>query len=484
MERSSLGDTLDADFTIPAMHGYAHNRLCQCTHHPMYLPGTGLEDFEGCERFFPATNNLARVTRHATRFHRLQAIDMLVRQWDEDKYLALGTFLLNNYRQAKTIVVEYTDLLNQQMRKYNIAEADFAHWLEEEKSHLVGLTHEPEEDTLGVAYVEALQNLQKAEAEAAVQRGSLSNPVLEENDDPSKMRVKLTYKKAQAKVQRCEEVVNDLEAELDVRARWTPSSAEYKAAFQYMRERKFRLALDHLERLVVQRLFELQKGHLESTGYRLRVNISKHLKARSETIRTALKAYNTAAAAIGKPKIDFQDLMNTTFIADFDLLRDSRTDIRQKPWADPVKRVIHDQWFKLQHAKEEIKRLNVEIVRLRTWIHDENQLFKSTTDRIATSDPALSQEITARGARQFSVNSWIMKSLDRVGQDGLSGIRWHGTSEEAATLSPATSLPPPTPSIAASTSPGDGDDAEDGEDSEDSLEQQLDDADRIYRIVT
>ncbi|KAJ7508109.1 hypothetical protein B0H11DRAFT_1704757 [Mycena galericulata] len=37
---------------VGAFHGHAHNRLCQLTFLATYVPGLGLEDLEGCERFF------------------------------------------------------------------------------------------------------------------------------------------------------------------------------------------------------------------------------------------------------------------------------------------------------------------------------------------------------------------------------------------------------------------------------------------------
>ena len=74
---------------VPAFHGYAHNRLCQLHHHPLYVSGFGIEDLELCERIFSAFNGLANVTHYASPFHRLQCIDLFARQWDDDKYSEL-----------------------------------------------------------------------------------------------------------------------------------------------------------------------------------------------------------------------------------------------------------------------------------------------------------------------------------------------------------------------------------------------------------
>jgi hypothetical protein len=59
---------------VGAFHGHAHNRLCQLQHLATYVDGLGLEDLEGCERFFSKSNALAGSTRYASVFHRRQSI--------------------------------------------------------------------------------------------------------------------------------------------------------------------------------------------------------------------------------------------------------------------------------------------------------------------------------------------------------------------------------------------------------------------------
>lgn len=79
---------------VGAFHGHAHNRLCQLSWHPLYIKGTGNSEGEGCEHVFSSSNNQARNTRHASRFHRLQAIHEHFSFWDEDKYASLGMIFI------------------------------------------------------------------------------------------------------------------------------------------------------------------------------------------------------------------------------------------------------------------------------------------------------------------------------------------------------------------------------------------------------
>jgi hypothetical protein len=93
VRKSSLGakaSTMRLQGVVPAFHGHAHNRGCQVHWHPMYMDGTGLEDFEQCERCFSGSNSLAANTRLATSFHRWQAIEQYYHFLSLDKYAASG----------------------------------------------------------------------------------------------------------------------------------------------------------------------------------------------------------------------------------------------------------------------------------------------------------------------------------------------------------------------------------------------------------
>ena len=158
---------------VPAFHGYAHNRACQLDHHPLYVVGFGLEDFEGCERIFSSSNFLARLTRHATRFHRHQSMDMHFTQWDEDKYTELsklvhvlamtGTdicpamFLFNNYKQVDQILDEMPKAIAALESGKTPDECDYAAHLEAERIYLASHKKEPETDVIASKYISLLK---------------------------------------------------------------------------------------------------------------------------------------------------------------------------------------------------------------------------------------------------------------------------------------------------------------------------------------
>jgi len=70
---------------VGSFHGHAHNRLCQLQYLATYVKGLGLEDLEGCERFFSKSNALATSVRHSSNFHRRQQITQFIKHMDENE---------------------------------------------------------------------------------------------------------------------------------------------------------------------------------------------------------------------------------------------------------------------------------------------------------------------------------------------------------------------------------------------------------------
>ncbi|KAG2743396.1 hypothetical protein P692DRAFT_20850503 [Suillus brevipes Sb2] len=163
----SLRKTKAADhhliLAVNAFHGHAHNRKCQWQHHPLYLRGFGLEDLETCERVFAASNAAAPLIRHASHFHYVQFLELHFDQWDIDKYPELSRYILNNYKQALTIISDYTKELEAYRATFPREDLDFESWITEEFTYLEAVAVEPTQDATAVEYVEALEKLEKCQ---------------------------------------------------------------------------------------------------------------------------------------------------------------------------------------------------------------------------------------------------------------------------------------------------------------------------------
>jgi hypothetical protein len=163
---------------VDAFHCSAHKRACQLKFHPLYRSGFGLKDLSTCERLFSSLNGTARNIRHSSAFRWMQSIDLHVQQVNEDRYVSLGMlmsvcfdsvsltdttqgdFLLQNYKQALKIQLVHSLQLELFEMSTGFTAADFIRWHQKESTFLsLAKRKEPEETTLKVSYVEALEKV-------------------------------------------------------------------------------------------------------------------------------------------------------------------------------------------------------------------------------------------------------------------------------------------------------------------------------------
>ena len=78
-------------------------------------------------------------------------------------------------------------------------------------------------------------------------------------------KVRTTFERYDAALKR----VTLIEEELGIEKRWIPGDAEYVSAAKDLQERKYFHALDNLENLVIQRMFELTKLSMSGLGMSL-----------------------------------------------------------------------------------------------------------------------------------------------------------------------------------------------------------------------
>ncbi|KAJ7834538.1 hypothetical protein B0H14DRAFT_3110028 [Mycena olivaceomarginata] len=401
LSRSSLGAKVTGmrlRGVVPTFHGHAHNRMCQLSWHPVFVDGVGLEDFEECERTFAKSNNLATCTRFATPFHRQQKIDEHFYFHDQDEHAASERFIFNNYRQVLEKISLDSGQLHLIEQSLGTTAGDYEQYYRAEVKYFEDLRSGPEHFEQTAEYMDMLLKLHI-------------------------FRYRTTF----AKFQATEEALCIFEDEYRIETRWTTDSKEYKDALVLMGERKYRSALTELERLVVARLLELTKLGMGGVGYKLRVKISKALKTHAEAIRRALKAYNEAAAALptAREQLLWADVMNKTSLAEFDLLRDTRGDVRRQPWAQPAQREAMVLHFGIKRAKEEIRRLNVEICRLITFMLDQHVDYYRAIASHLIIDPPLAVELASRWRHSSQISASICRQLVKTGR--LVGFSDSGT---------------------------------------------------------
>lgn len=119
--------------------------------------------------------------------------------------------------------------------------------------------------------------------------------------------------------------------------------------------------------------------------------------------------------------------MNAVTVADFDLLRDTRQDIRTLEWAQPANREGMVMYFGIKRAKEEILRLNVEIRRLLTFLYDDYaDHFRAVTKHIIINPP-LASEISSQWSYRERIHEAIVNRLIQTSRlAGFTGNLFYG----------------------------------------------------------
>ncbi|KAJ7729123.1 hypothetical protein B0H14DRAFT_3169252 [Mycena olivaceomarginata] len=282
----------------------------------------------------------------------------------------------------------------------------FRIWLEEEKEFLLGLKagSKDQTETLEMEYVQKLVNLDASRARYVVGAAESRKA---QGDNASytpggASRAERARRHAKEKVDRDLDAVQELEEKLEISDRWTTESPKWMTTVAEIKQKKYQKALDAVELLVVERIFELPKMNQSQTGkcfqgYKLRKHIAKALQARSKAVRNAIDRYNNTAMALDPPmpSLTWEQVVEYTFLADFDILRDTRVEVQSRPWTRPPYRLAMDTYFKIERAKEEITRLNIEIRRFVTWIRDEGRFLRDREAALRSSEGKTEEQAEA-----------------------------------------------------------------------------------------
>jgi hypothetical protein len=142
-------------------------------------------------------------------------------------------------------------------------------------------------------------------------------------------------------------------------------------------------------------------------GYRLHRQIGKALQRHSEVIKNAISHYNMQATKLDPPHppLTWKEIVDYSFIGEFDTLRHSHSDVCSQPWAQTMRHEATVKYFKLCRAQEEVAWLNIEICRLRTSIHDETIHTQRTISLLLTTNTELAVELQ---------HQWKLRNLSTV----------------------------------------------------------------------
>ena len=155
---------------------------------------------------------------------------------------------------------------------------------------------------------------------------------------------------------------------------------------------------------------------------------------RSKAIQSVLNKYNAIAVVMRPPHrtLKWEEVVGYTFLSDFDLLRDVCQDVSMLPWASPMAHRAMDLHFKMCRVQEKIQRLNIEIRRLVTYIHDEERYLHECKNQLRTLHPGLAHQVMQGNVRgRFTLRH--LKCLGDIAVlPGFSGTLTVGESVQKA----------------------------------------------------
>ncbi|KZP13689.1 hypothetical protein FIBSPDRAFT_913015 [Athelia psychrophila] len=444
-----LARQLEHTVLVDVFHGHAHNRLCQLSNLTHYVDGLGLEALGVCEQAFSKSNVLAGSTRSMSRFHHQQAIAAHCRDTDNyENYMTITTYIEMMYKKALGILKDYPAALVLSKAALGITGTPpFKDWLVEEKSYLQSLKKEPPQETLAMEYHQRVTHLWHCDTLLQAVRSIGFHPT----DPMARDQTNVIESRRCHAIKNHETTtvhVQNLELCLGIQTRWTAQSAEYLDMGRVVSMRNYQHALDTVEGLVVARLFELGSMNRAGMGYKRRRHMGEALTSRSAAIRTAVDRYNIAALALSLPceVLNIKEVVECTFLADFDLLRDTHQDIR---------------------------------------LRDEENYLKHHKNRVRITDPILAHQITIHCNIRGRFNAHHHLRLSAIARlEGFSGSLQPGITSWCPTTANTADHTGPNP-ISRGLAPTSEEVELEGEqeDDEDEAEEREDEADVLAVIM-
>jgi hypothetical protein len=214
-------------------------------------------------------------------------------------------------------------------------------------------------------------------------------------------------------------------------------------------------------------------------GYKLRKHIAQALSRRCTAIRNAIARYNDLAVLQmpPRPHLVYSEVVDYCTFSEFEILKHSEHDVLSKDWAILSNRQAANKFFKVERAKEEVRRCNVEVARLQAWVDAEDTVMSRAVAAHEGSDPAFAAHLRVLQMQRRHVNDHLRSRLNQIYK--LPGYSGHRPPVAASSTSPAPSAVQTT----APPAPGE-EDCVDGDRTDDEDELHNDeDEDEVLRLT-
>lgn len=148
----------------------------------------------------------------------------------------------------------------------------------------------------------------------------------------------------------------------------------------------------------------------------MRRHIAKNMQTRSRALRNAILTHNAAAAALNppRPSLEWDKISHYQLLQEFELMNETRADIREKPWAQPAVRETVRLAQRLERAREEILSVNADARRIHTSIRDESLYFAAVLARLERESSPLFGAVQEYVTRRRASSAHVLVALHKL----------------------------------------------------------------------
>jgi hypothetical protein len=124
-----------------------------------------------------------------------------------------------------------------------------------------------------------------------------------------------------------------------------------------------------------------------------------------------------------RPRLEYSEVVEYCNFSEFEILKHSDHDLLSKDWTLLANRQAANKYFKLERAKEEVQRCNIEVARLQAWV-DTDDAEMSRAVAAHEHDPPFAAHLKVLEVRRRQTNDRIRARLQQIyGLPGYSGPR-------------------------------------------------------------
>jgi hypothetical protein len=159
-------------------------------------------------------------------------------------------------------------------------------------------------------------------------------------------------------------------------------------------------------------------------GYKLRKHIAQALSRRCTAIRNAIDRYNALAPLQKPPRphLEYTQVVDYCNFSEFEILKHTDHNLLSKPWAILANRQAANKYFKLERAKEEIHRCNVEVARVQAWVDAEDAELSQAVAAYEGQDAAFAAHLKVVQMQRKRLNDRLRTRLSQISNlPGYSG---------------------------------------------------------------